>query len=97
MYKCYVIVIIPSDYKDVQKAVTYTVHNESKIQNFIANEAGCSQSEVSKHINRKLSVRKKYDRERWNRENRSNVTIVQQNPYQNSEKPNKDWGWDLSV
>ncbi len=43
----------------VQKTIIDTLHNEGKPQTFIANEAGCSQSTVSKHVNRKLSGRKK--------------------------------------
>ncbi len=48
-------------------------YKEGKPQTFIAKEAGCSQSAVSKHVNRKLSVRKKCGRKRCtiNRENRS--------------------------
>ncbi len=38
---------------------TDTLHNEGKPQTFIGKEAGCSQSAVSKHVNRKLSGRKK--------------------------------------
>ncbi len=52
---------------------------------FIAKEAGCSQSAVSKHVNRKLSGRKKCGRKRCttNRENRSLMKIVKQNRFKN--------------
>ncbi len=43
----------------VQKTIIDTLHEEGKPQTFIAKEAGCSQSAVSKHVNRKFSVRKK--------------------------------------
>ncbi len=36
----------------VQKTIIDTLHNEGKPQTFIAIEAGCSQSAVSKHVNR---------------------------------------------
>ncbi len=41
----------------VQKTIIDTLHKEDKPQTFIAKEAGCSQSAVSKHVNRKLSGR----------------------------------------
>ncbi len=43
----------------VQKTIIDNLHKESKPQTFIAKEAGCSQSAVSKHVNRKLSGWKK--------------------------------------
>ncbi len=62
-----------------------TLHKEGKPQTFIAKEAGCSQSAVSKHVNRKLSGRKKCGRKRCttNRENRSLMKIVKQNRFKN--------------
>ncbi len=42
-----------ADLTVVQKIIIDTLHKEGKPQ------AGCSQSAVSKHVNRKLSVRKK--------------------------------------
>ncbi len=47
-----------ADLTDVQKTIIDTLHKEDKPQTFIAKEAGCSQSAVSKHVNRKLSGRK---------------------------------------
>ncbi len=46
----------------VQKTIIDTLHKEGKPQTFITKEAGCSQSAVSKHVNRKLSGRKKCGR-----------------------------------
>ncbi len=48
-----------TDLTVVQKTIIDTLHKEGKPQTFIAKEAGCSQSAVSKHVNRKLSGRKK--------------------------------------
>ncbi len=47
-----------ADLTVVQKTISDTLHKEGKPQTFIAKEAGCSQSAVSKHVNRKLSGRK---------------------------------------
>ncbi len=51
-----------ADLTVVQK--TIMLHKEGKPQTFIAKEAGCSQSAVSKHVNRKLRGRKKCGRKR---------------------------------
>ncbi len=48
-----------ADLTVVQKTIIDTLHKEGKTQTFITKEAGCSQSAVSKHVNRKLSGRKK--------------------------------------
>ncbi len=48
-----------ADLTVVQKTIIDTLHKEGKPQTFIAKEAGCSQSAVSKHVNIKLSERKK--------------------------------------
>ncbi len=50
-----------ADLTVVQKTIIDTLHKEGKPQTCIAKEAGCSQSAVSKHVNRKFSVRKKKD------------------------------------
>ncbi len=62
-----------ADLTVVQKSIIDTLHKEGKPQTLIVQEAGCSQSAVSKYVNRKLSERKKYGRKRCttNRENRS--------------------------
>ncbi len=82
-----------ADLTVVQKTIIDTLHKEGKPQTFIAKEAGCSQSAVSKHVNRKLSGRKKCGRKRWttNRENRSLMRIVKQNRFKNLGELHKEW------
>ncbi len=53
-----------ADLTVLRKTIIDTLHKEGKPQTFIAKEAGCSQSAVSKHVNRKLSGRKKCGRKR---------------------------------
>ncbi len=82
-----------ADLTVVQKTIIDTLHKEGKSQTFIAKEAGCSQSAVSKHVNRKLSGRKKCGRKRCttNRENRSLMRIVKQNRFKNLGELHKEW------
>ncbi len=82
-----------ADLTVVQKTVIDTLHKEGKPQTFIAKEAGCSQSAVSKHVNRKLSGRKKCGRKRCttNRENHSLMRIVKQNRFKNLGELHKEW------
>ncbi len=82
-----------ADLTVVQKTIIDTLHKEGKPQTFIAKEAGGSQSAVSKHVNRKLSGRKKYGRKRCttNRENRSFMRIVKQNRFKNLGELHKEW------
>ncbi len=54
----------PADLTVVQKTINDTLHKEGKPQTFITKEAGCLQNAVSKHVNRKLSGRKKCGRKR---------------------------------
>ncbi len=77
-----------ADLTVVQKTIIDTLHKEGKPQTFIANEAGCSQSAVSKHVNRKSSRRKKCGRKRCktNRER-----IVKQNRFKNLGELHKEW------
>ncbi len=77
-----------ADLTVVQKTIIDTLHKEGKPQTFIAKEAGCSQSAVSKHVNRKLSGRKRCI---TNRENRSLMRIVKQNRFQNLGELHKEW------
>ena len=51
-----------ADLTVVQKTIIDTLHKEGKPQKVIAKEVGCSQSAVSKHINRKLAGREKCGR-----------------------------------
>ncbi len=82
-----------ADLPVVQKTIIVTLHKEGKPQTFIAKEPGCSQSAVSKHVNRKLSGRKKCGRKRCttNRENRSLMRIVKQNRFKNLGELHKEW------
>ncbi len=82
-----------ADLTVVQKTIIDTLHKEGKPQTFIAKEAGCSQSAVSKHVNRTLSVRKKCGRKRCttNRENHSLMRIVKQNRLKNLGELYKEW------
>ncbi len=82
-----------SDLTVVQKTIIDTLHKEGKPQTFIAKEAGCSQSAVSKHVNRKLSGKKKCGRKRYttNRENCSLMRIVKQNRFKNLGELHKEW------
>ncbi len=82
-----------ADLAVVQKTIIDTLHKEGKPQTLIAKEAGCSQSAVSKHVNRKLSGRKKCGRKRCtiNRENRSLMRIVKQNRFKNLSELHKEW------
>ncbi len=82
-----------ADLTVVQKTIIDTLHKECKPQTFIAKEAGCSQSAVSKHVDRKLSERKKCGRKRCttNRENCSLMRIVKQNRFKNLGELHKEW------
>ncbi len=82
-----------ADLTVVQKTIIDILQKEGKPQKCIAKEAGCSQSAVSKHVNRKLSGRKKCGRKRCttNRENRSLMRIVKQNRFKNLGELHKEW------
>ncbi len=82
-----------ADLTVVQKTIIDTLHKEGKPQTLIAKEAGCSQSAVSKHVNRKLSGRKKCGRKRCttNRENHSLMRIVKENWFKNLGELHKEW------
>ncbi len=54
-----------ADLTVVQKTTIDTLHKEGKTQNIIAKEAGCSQSSVSKHINREAKGRKRCGRKKF--------------------------------
>ncbi len=82
-----------ADLTVVQKTIIDTLHKEGKPHTSIAKEAGCSQSAVSKHVNRKLSGRKKCGRKRCtaNWENRSLMRIVKQDWFKNLGELHKEW------
>ncbi len=77
----------------VQKTTIDTLHKEGKTQKVIAKEAGCSQSSVSKHINREAKGRKRCGRKKCtsNRDNRTLERIVKQNPFKNVGEIHKEW------
>ncbi len=78
----------------VVQTIIDTLHKEGKPQTFIAKEAGCSQNAVSKHVNRKLSGRKKNcERKRCttNQENCCLMRIVKQNRFKNLGELHKEW------
>ncbi len=89
----YTIMEKTADLTVVQKTITDTLHKEGRTQTLIAKEAVCSQSAVSKHVNRKLSGRKKCGRKRCttNRENRSIMRIVKQNRFKNLGELHEEW------
>ncbi|KAI2653876.1 Transposable element Tcb1 transposase [Labeo rohita] len=82
-----------ADLTVVQKTIIDSLHKEGKPQTFIAKEAGCSQSAASKHVNRKLSGKKKCERKRCttNRENHSLERLVKQNRFKNLGELHKEW------
>ncbi len=75
----------------VQKTIIDTLHKEGKPQTFIAKEASCSQSAVSKHVNRKLSGRKKCGRKRYTTNQENLMRIVKQNRFKNLGELHKEW------
>ncbi len=82
-----------ADLTVVQKTTIDTLHKEAKTQKVIAKEAGCSQSSVSKHINREVKGRKRCGRKKCtsNRDNRTLERIVKQNPFKNVGEIHKEW------
>ncbi len=74
-----------ADLTVVQKTTIDTLHKEGNTQKVIAKEDGCSQSSVSKHINREAKGRKICGRKKCtsNRDNRTLERIVKQNPFKN--------------
>ncbi len=82
-----------ADLTVVQQTTNDTLHKEGKTQKVIAKEAGCSQSSVSKHINREAKGRKGCGRKKCtnNRDNRTLERIVKQNPFKNVGEIHKEW------
>ncbi len=89
----YTIMEKTADLTVIQKTIIDTLHKEGKPQTFIAKEAGCSQSAVSKHVNRKLRGMKKCGIKRCttNREYHSLMKIVKQNRFKNLGELHKEW------
>ncbi len=84
-----------ADLTVVQKTIIDTLHKEGKPQTLIAKEAGCSQSAVSNHVNRKFSGRKRRGRKSCttNRENRRLMRIVKQNRFKNLGELHEEFGY----
>ncbi len=82
-----------ADLTVVQKTTIDTLHKEGETQKVIAKEAGCSQSSVSKHINREAKGRKRCGRKKCtsNRDNCTLERIVKQNPFKNVGEIHKEW------
>ncbi len=90
-----------ADLTVAQKTIIDTLHKEDKPQTFIAKEAGCSQSAVSKHVNRKLSGRKKCGRKTMHNQPR------EPQPYEDCQAKSiqefgwtsqgMDWGWGQGI
>ncbi|XP_008300115.1 uncharacterized protein LOC103372291 isoform X3 [Stegastes partitus] len=76
-----------------QKTITDTLYRIGKPQMFIAKQAGCSQSAVSKHINGKSSGRAKCGRRRCTskRDDRGLQRIIKQTRFKNLEEIQKEW------
>uniref|UniRef100_A0A3B4X3B6 Tc1-like transposase DDE domain-containing protein n=1 Tax=Seriola lalandi dorsalis TaxID=1841481 RepID=A0A3B4X3B6_SERLL len=82
-----------ADLTVVQKTTIDTLHKEGKTQKVNAKEAGCSQSSVSRHINREVKGRKRCGRKKCtsNRDNHTLERIVKQNPFKNVGEIHKEW------
>ena len=82
-----------ADLTVVQKTTIDTLQKEGKTQKVIAKEAGCSQSSVSKQINRAAKGRKRCGRKQCtsNRDNRTLESIVKQSPFKNVGEIHKEW------
>ncbi len=85
----YTIIGKTADMTVVQKTIIDTLHKEGNPQTCIAKEAGCSQSAVSKHVNRKLSGRKVWKKKMHNQP--SLMRIVKQNLIKNLGELHKEW------
>ncbi len=77
-----------ADLTVVQKTIIDTLHKEGKPQTFIAKEAGCSQSAVSKHVNRKFEWKEKV----WKENMHNQLRELQ--PYEDCQaKSIQEFGW----
>uniref|UniRef100_A0A3P8UHJ6 Tc1-like transposase DDE domain-containing protein n=1 Tax=Cynoglossus semilaevis TaxID=244447 RepID=A0A3P8UHJ6_CYNSE len=82
-----------ADMTTAQETIIDTLHRMGKPQKFIAKEAGCSQSAVSKHINGKSSGREKCGRRRCTskRDDRGLQRILKQRRFKNLAEIQKEW------
>ncbi len=79
-----------ADLTVVQKTIIDTLHKESKPQTFIAKEAGCSQSAVSKHVN-KVEWKEKVWKKKMHNQPREPQPFVKQNRFKNLGEVHKEW------
>ncbi len=77
----------------VKQTIIDTLHKEGNPQTLIAKEAGCSQSAVSKHVNRKLSGREKCGRKRCTTNERTAALwgLPSKNRFKNLDELHKEW------
>ncbi len=90
-----------ADLTVVQKTIIDTLHKEGKPQTFIVKEAGCSQSAVSKHVNKTLSGRKNVWKKKMHNQPR------EPKPYEDCQAKSiqefgwtsqgMDWGWGQGI
>ncbi len=82
-----------ADLTVVQKTTIDTLHKEGKTQKVIAKEAGCSQSSVSKHINREAKGRKRCGRKKCtsNRDKPHPGEDCETKPIQKCGEIHKEW------
>ncbi len=96
----YTIMEKTADLTVVQKTIIDTLHKEGKPQTFIAKEADCSQSAVSKHVNR-VEWKEKV----WNKKMHNQPREPQ--PYEDCQAKSiqefgwtsqgMDWGWGQGI
>ncbi len=89
-----------ADLTVVQKTIIDTLHKEGKPQTFIAKEAGCSQSAVSKHVN-KVEWKEKVWKKKMHNQPR------EPQPYEDCQAKSiqefgwtsqgMDWGWGQGI
>ncbi len=97
----YTIMEKTADLTVVQKTIIDILHKEGKPQTFIDKEAVCSQSAVSKHVNRKLSGRKKCGKKKMHNQLRElqPYEYCQAKSIQEFEWTSQgmDWGWGQGI
>ncbi len=89
-----------ADLTVVQKTIINTLHKEGKPQTFIAKEAGCSRSAVSKHVN-KVEWKEKVWKKKMHNQPR------EPQPYEDCQTKSiqefgwtsqgMDWGWGQGI
>ncbi len=81
-----------ADLAMVQKTIIDTLHKEGQSQRVITESGGCSRSAVSKHINAKLTGRKKLGRKMCtsNRDERKLENTVKQSRFKHLRELHKE-------